>query len=154
MTWRLHSAVVAAGFLVSLAFLVADARNSVAEAAGLPSCVPAVLRQTITSIEGQFGSVKVISSFRKGARIAGSGKPSYHASCRAIDFHPPRGAYGAVVSWLKANHKGGIGTYSCGAHHIHIDNGQTARWHTCKGGKSRGSKKVYRVAKSKRAKAG
>lgn len=153
MTWCLRTAVVAAGFLATFAVALVDGRVSAAHAANLPSCVPAALRQTLATIESQFGPVKVISTFRKGARIAGSGKPSYHASCRAVDFHPPTGKYAAVASWLKANHKGGVGTYSCGARHIHIDNGPSARWHTCKGGKRGGSKK-YRAAKSKSAKRG
>lgn len=139
-----HAALAATLGLVALAFVP----GTTAEAASLPSCVPADLRQTIASIQSQFGPVRVISTFRKGARIAGSGKPSYHASCRAVDFHPPAGKYAQVVSWLKANHRGGLGTYSCGAGHIHIDNGPSARWHTCKGG---GSKKRYRAAKRSRS---
>ena len=35
----------------------------------------------------------------------------------------------SVVAWLKRNHSGGVGTYSCGMHHIHIDNGPRARFH-------------------------
>ena len=73
----------------------------------------------------------MISAHRPGARIAGSGRMSYHASCRAVDFNPPRGKYQQVASWLKANHRGGVGTYSCGMHHIHIDSGPAVRFHKC-----------------------
>ena len=94
-------------------------------------CLPAILKQRLAQIRRKIGPVRVISTFRRGARIRGSGKPSYHASCRAVDFHPPRGKYSAVVRWLKANHRGGVGTYSCGMHHIHIDNGPRVRFHKC-----------------------
>jgi hypothetical protein len=48
-----------------------------------------------------------------------------------VDFNPPRGKYSQVASWLKANHSGGVGTYSCGMHHIHIDSGPAYRFHHC-----------------------
>jgi hypothetical protein len=78
---------------------------------------------------------------------------SYHASCRAVDFNPPRGKYQQVASWLKANHRGGVGTYSCGMHHIHVDNGPAVRFHKCEGGghyasRSRGSAR-YAQARSR-----
>ena len=73
----------------------------------------------------------MVSTGRPGARIAGTGHVSYHASCRAVDFHPASGSYGRVLGWLSANFGGGIGTYSCAMHHIHIDNGPRVRWHKC-----------------------
>ena len=95
------------------------------------ACMPSALAATLNVIRSKFGPVQVISAHRPGARIAGSGKASYHASCRAVDFNPPAGRYSEVVSWLKANHNGGVGTYSCGMHHIHIDNGPRVRFHHC-----------------------
>jgi hypothetical protein len=50
-----------------------------------------------------------------------------------VDFHPPAGTYSAVVAWLRQNHNGGVGTYSCGMNHIHIDNGPKIRFHKCQG---------------------
>jgi hypothetical protein len=94
-------------------------------------CLPGVLRQRLAQIRAKFGRVSVISTHRPGARIAGSGRRSFHASCRAVDFHPPRGKYRAVVAWLKSRHGGGVGTYSCGMHHVHIDNGPQIRFHHC-----------------------
>lgn len=94
-------------------------------------CLPGVLKTRLSQIRAKFGSARVISTYRRGARIAGSGRRSFHASCRAVDFHPPRGKYRAVVNWLKRNHFGGVGTYSCGMHHIHIDNGPRVRFHHC-----------------------
>lgn len=104
--------------------------TSNAEAAGR-GCLPGSIKSIFRQIESRFGRVRVISTFRKGARIAGSGRPSYHASCRAVDFHPPRGKYGAVLNYLRRNFGGGIGTYRCRMRHIHIDNGPRVRWSKC-----------------------
>lgn len=95
------------------------------------ACMPSELKALLNRIEGRFGSVQVVSTDRPGARIAGSGRMSYHASCRAVDFNPPAGKYDAVVAWLHDNHGGGVGTYGCGMHHIHIDTGPKVHWHTC-----------------------
>jgi hypothetical protein len=67
--------------------------------------------------------VSVISTCRPGARIAGSGRISRHASGNAVDFEA--GARkGAIVTWLIANHHaGGTMTYS-DMNHIHVDIGQ------------------------------
>lgn len=94
-------------------------------------CLPASIKARLAQIRAKFGKVRIISTHRPGARIAGSGRASYHASCRAVDFHPPKGKYRQVVRWLKANHKGGVGTYSCAMHHIHMDNGPRVRFHHC-----------------------
>jgi uncharacterized protein YcbK (DUF882 family) len=103
---------------------------SPAQAAG-ESCLPPVLKTRLAQIRKQFGPIKVISTFRKGAKIRGSGKRSYHANCRAADFIPPRGKYKIVVRWLYANHEGGVGTYRC-MNHIHIDNGPNVRFSKCR----------------------
>jgi hypothetical protein len=115
--------------LVALMCLVLiEAPNASAQTS---SCLPSGLKAKLNQIREKFGPVKIVSTHRPGARIAGSGKRSYHASCRAVDFHPPKGKYSEVVAWLKANHAGGVGTYSCGMHHIHIDNGPRVRFHHC-----------------------
>jgi hypothetical protein len=108
--------------------------SKTAQAAGMATgCLPGVLKQRLSQIRSKFGPVRVVSAHRPGARIAGSGRRSFHSSCRAVDFHPPRGKHRAVVAWLKANHGGGVGTYSCGMNHIHIDNGPQVRFHHCVG---------------------
>ena len=121
--------------VTSRALALAAAAISTSIALPAPSaqaaCMPGQLRTIINQINSKFGRVQVISTHRPGARIRGSGKASYHASCRAVDFHPPRGKYGAVLAWLKSHHSGGIGTYSCNLHHIHIDTGPRVRWHKC-----------------------
>ncbi len=74
-------------------------------------------------IETAFGPVNVISGYRPGARIAGSGRISRHASGNAIDFDAGS-RKGSIVKWLIANHKtGGTMTYS-DMSHIHVDIGQ------------------------------
>lgn len=90
------------------------------------SCLPGELNARLSEVRSNFGSIQVISTHRPGATIAGSGKPSYHRWCRAVDFRPPAGKYAAVVAFLNSKHSGGLGTYSSG--HIHIDNGPYIRF--------------------------
>jgi hypothetical protein len=94
------------------------------------SCLPGELKSRLAQVSKKFGRVSIVSTYRGGARMP-SGRTSYHASCRAVDFTPPRGKYSQVAGWLKANHGGGVGTYSCGMHHIHIDSGPRVRFHHC-----------------------
>lgn len=94
------------------------------------NCLPRELKSRLAQVSQKFGKVQIVSTYRAGARMP-NGRTSFHASCRAVDFNPPRGKYKQVASWLKSNHKGGVGTYSCGMHHIHIDNGPAYRFHHC-----------------------
>lgn len=85
-------------------------------------CLTQAARALLGRIEAQFGAMQIISTCRPGARIAGSGRISKHASGNAVDFNAG-GRKGAVVRWLIANHKsGGTMTYS-GMSHIHVDIG-------------------------------
>jgi uncharacterized protein YcbK (DUF882 family) len=93
-------------------------------------CTPSTLRTALADIEQRYGKPQIVSTYRKGAMIAGTKHPSYHASCRAVDFHPPRGRYAETLSYLKANFDGGIGTYSGRMHHLHIDDGSKKIFHT------------------------
>ncbi len=137
--------------LALIALLTAVALPSArAEAACMPSALAAKLNQ----IRAKFGPVQVVSAHRPGARIAGSGRRSYHASCRAVDFNPPRGKYAQVLAWLKANHSGGVGSYSCGMHHIHIDTGPRVHFHKCQGSgryAKRSSNRRYASSHSRRS---
>jgi hypothetical protein len=86
-------------------------------------CLRSTARALLDRIEAQFGPMQLISTCRPGARIAGSGRISKHASGEAIDFNAGR-RKGEVVRWLIANHKsGGTMTYA-GMSHIHVDVGQ------------------------------
>jgi uncharacterized protein YcbK (DUF882 family) len=94
-------------------------------------CMPAEIRAVLDTVKSMFGTINVISAHRPGARIGNTGKPSYHSSCRAVDFVPPQNRYKEVAAYLKANWNGGVGTYSCGHRHIHIDTGPYVRYHKC-----------------------
>lgn len=121
------AAALAAAATASALTLVATRET---EASG--SCMPAELRSRLSQVSQKFGGVEIISTYRAGARTP-SGRPSYHASCQAVDFRPPAGRYSEVANWLKANHGGGVGTYGCGMNHIHIDTGPMVRFHSCQG---------------------
>lgn len=87
------------------------------------SCLTSQARALLDRIESRFGRVQVVSTCRPGARIAGSGRPSRHASGNAVDFNAPRERKSEVIRWLASNHRsGGTMTYR-GMSHIHVDIG-------------------------------
>ena len=90
-------------------------------------CLPTQLRSALAAVQARFGPVQVISTHRPGARIRG-GRPSMHASCKAVDFRPAPGTYRQVAAYLRSSWQGGFGTYSSG--HIHIDTGPQYAWHS------------------------
>jgi uncharacterized protein YcbK (DUF882 family) len=106
------------------------------------SCLPSSVKATLNQIRAKFGPVQVVSTYRRGAVIAGTGRRSLHASCRAVDFNAPAGKRSQVIAWLRTNHKGGLGIYSCGMSHLHIDNGGHYTWNKCVGG---GRRRVARA---------
>ena len=86
------------------------------------TCLTPPARALLERIEEKFGPVKLVSTCRPGATIAGSGRPSRHASGNAIDFDADS-RKGDILEWLIANHHdGGTMTYS-GMDHIHVDIG-------------------------------
>jgi hypothetical protein len=87
------------------------------------TCLTEPARALLDRIERRFGPVRVVSTCRPGATIAGTGRPSRHASGNAIDFDA--GSRKAeIVQWLVANHKaGGTMTYA-GMDHVHVDVGR------------------------------
>jgi hypothetical protein len=103
-----------------------EAKNvpRVADDKGAPrKCLTKPVHELLDKVEARFGPVKVISTCRPGARIAGSGRISRHASGNAVDFEAGN-RKGAIIDWLVANHKtGGTMTYPSMSH-IHIDIGQ------------------------------
>jgi len=99
--------------------LIAFARGGTSRA-----CLTPAARALLGRIESQFGPLRVVSTCRPGAVIAGTGRRSRHASGNAIDFNAPRGRKAEVVRWLIANHSsGGVMTYA-GMSHIHVDIGR------------------------------
>ena len=94
-----------------------------AEQQHLRACLKPAARALLDRIEAEFGLMQIISTCRPGARIAGTGRISKHATGEAIDFDAGS-RKGDVVRWLVANHKtGGTMTYS-DMSHIHVDVGQ------------------------------
>jgi uncharacterized protein YcbK (DUF882 family) len=84
------------------------------------ACLTADTRRVLSGLEARFGSVRVISTCRPGAVIAGSGRPSQHRYGKAVDF-VPNGNRAAIMSWLRSNANGAVITYASG--HIHFDTG-------------------------------
>ena len=86
------------------------------------SCLTPPARALLERIEETFGPVRLVSTCRRGAIIAGTTRPSRHASGNAVDFDA--GARKAqIVEWLVANHhEGGTMTYA-DMDHIHVDIG-------------------------------
>jgi hypothetical protein len=86
------------------------------------TCLTAQVHALLDRIERQFGPVKVISTCRPGALIAGTSHLSRHASGNAVDFLASH-RKAAIVEWLITNHRdGGIMTYA-NMDHIHVDIG-------------------------------
>lgn len=132
--------LIAGAFALTLMFLASATPSS---AQSSTSCLPSSVKATLNQIRAKFGPIQVVSTYRRGAIIAGTGRRSLHASCRAVDFNAPAGKRAAVIAWLRTNHKGGLGIYSCGMSHLHIDNGGHYTWNKCVGGGNR------RVARSR-----
>jgi hypothetical protein len=89
---------------------------------GLLACLKPEARALLDRIEAEFGRMEIISTCRPGARIAGTGRISKHATGEAVDFNAGS-RKGDVVRWLIANHKvGGTMTYATMSH-IHVDVG-------------------------------
>jgi hypothetical protein len=129
---------VACGVCVSSFSLTLSARakaNPASHAGGHFSrdegCLPASVQQALAGLRQIVGDLEIISTWREGATIAGTHHASLHRYCRAVDFKVARGMYVRAVTWLRAHHAGGVGTYSGAMHHIHIDDGSSGRrWHT------------------------
>lgn len=112
----------AVGRKARLASRAVTAGRSGGGASASRGCLQASAAALLGRIESQFGPVKVISTCRPGARIAGSGKPSKHGFGLAVDFDAGARKQ-AIVNWLRANHtSGGTMTYA-GMSHIHVDIG-------------------------------
>ena len=113
-----------AGYRKAGAYRTSKARGrSYGAASTSRACLTSSVRAVLARVEAQFGTVNIVSTCRPGARIAGTGKISKHASGQAVDFTAPGGKKAEVVRWLIANHKsGGTMTYPM-MNHIHIDVG-------------------------------
>jgi Bacterial SH3 domain/Peptidase M15 len=101
----------------------AQARPALRDPSDAPrTCLTPPARALLERIEEKFGPVKLVSTCRPGAKIAGSWRPSRHASGNAVDFDADH-RKADIVEWLITNHHdGGTMTYS-GMDHIHVDIG-------------------------------
>jgi hypothetical protein len=88
----------------------------------LRACLKPEARALLDRIEAEFGPMEIISTCRPGARIAGTGRISKHASGEAIDFNAGS-RKGDVVRWLIATHRGGGTMTYATMSHIHVDVG-------------------------------
>lgn len=97
------------------------ARSSRGGSTASRGCLTGDTQRVLSGLEARFGAVKVISTCRPGAVIAGNGHPSQHRFGRAVDFVPGPGQRGAMLAWLRANANGAVITYASG--HVHFDTG-------------------------------
>jgi len=89
-------------------------------------CLHPSAQVLLAGLEARFGSVKLVKTCVPGARIAGSGRPSYHGGDhRAFDFKVPHaGSHRAIMGWLATNSPGVTISYSGRlAGIIHTDTG-------------------------------
>ncbi len=124
MIKRITSVSMAVAVLAASSWIAgqAEARGSRGGASASRTCLTSAARGLLSRIEQRFGAVQLISTCRPGARIAGTGRISRHASGNAIDFNAG-GRKSAIVNWLIANHRsGGTMTYA-GMSHVHVDIG-------------------------------
>ena len=127
MTKRTRSVWTAVALVTASSWLtgIAEAGRSHSSKGGSASrsCLTSSARTLLSRIEQKFGRMQLVSTCRPGARIAGTGRTSRHASGNAIDFHAG-GRKGAVVQWLIANHRGGGTMTYARMSHIHVDVGR------------------------------
>lgn len=120
MVKRIRSVWIALVMLAAFPWMTHGAEAAGASASR--SCLTGAARNLLSRIERQFGTMQVVSTCRPGARIAGTGRISRHASGNAVDFNAG-GRKGAVIRWLIANHhSGGTMTYAHSGH-VHVDIG-------------------------------
>jgi hypothetical protein len=89
-------------------------------------CLVSAAASLLAQLEAQFGPVRVVSTCRNGATIAGTRRPSMHRFGKAFDFIAPAGRKAAIIRWLRANSPGVTMTYR-GMHHVHTDVGSYRR---------------------------
>lgn len=121
-------------------YSAALSRNTASE-----SCLPGSIRAALGRVRASCGKVRVISTFRRNARIAGSGRPSYHATCRAADFVADyRCAMRVLAGWV-----GGLSKDPWRVRHLHMDTGPKVRFNHYGKRKSRKWRPRHRERRAK-----
>lgn len=106
------------------------------------SCLPYQIKAALEKANQACG-ITVISAHRPGARIAGTGHVSKHATCHAADFttkNPP------CVLLALSDWRGKLSTDYSRVRHFHIDDGSYARF--AHGGSRRRHAKRTRYARA------
>ena len=90
----------------------------------MQSCLPLSIKLALARADATCG-ITVISTFRRDATIAGTRHRSMHAICRAADFTSKDYAcvYRELSDW-----RGKLSTDARAIKHVHIDNGNYARF--------------------------
>lgn len=110
---RAQPVVVAAPVTLPTPFGVAT--RTVANMAGVPGEIAGFLN----NVASQCGSVRVISTFRRGARVAGSGVTSCHAMGQAVDYTTSNPSCALrVASSVRLGHSIDYGRVA----HFHVSN--------------------------------
>jgi uncharacterized protein YcbK (DUF882 family) len=86
------------------------------------NCLAPAAKALLARLEAQFGAVKLVSTCRRGATIAGTRRPSMHRYGKAFDFVAPPGRKAAVVRWLR-DHSPGVTMTYYRLEHVHPDVG-------------------------------
>lgn len=102
------------------------------------SCLTANTRAVLDRLEARVGKVRIVSTCRPNAVIAGSGRPSFHRYGMAVDFHTRHRV--AAVAFLQTQPVL-VMTYS-NMGHIHFNTGQKG---TIRGANAYGGARSYRV---------
>lgn len=91
-----------------------------AKASTSRACLTSDTRSVLARLEARIGSVKIASTCRPGAVIAGTGRPSFHRYGKAVDFNTPK--RGSAIAFLRS--QGVFVMTYCGSSHIHFNTGQ------------------------------
>lgn len=143
----LIAAIAVMGMIFHVAFTSRAAAHGVSTA-----CLPGQLKSALAHVSANYGRVIVVSAHRRGARIAGTGRRSKHADCRAVDFHV-KGNRAGALKWLRRQPIEII-TYGGAMHHIHIATGSYRGHHVVNGRGARKGGTRYASASKRRRYAG
>lgn len=88
------------------------------------ACLPPSIQAALDRANASCG-IQVTSTLRRGAIIAGTNRPSHHATCRAADFTSKN--YPCVYRVLK-DWPGKLSLDSRRMGHVHIDDSRYARF--------------------------
>ena len=113
--------VLAAGIAINACTIIRARGTDVSTST---KCLPASIRVALVKVHAECG-IKIISTFRRDALIAGTETRSMHAFCRAADFESRNYvcAYAVLTDW-----PGKLSMDARRIGHVHIDDGKRARF--------------------------